>query len=230
MNKISFENRARSSSDPLLDTPISKGILTDERVDDPHIYEPIIYDQMNNPYNTTSRISDPLKRKELESIKELKVLNGSEVILLLQKLNLSKHEGIFKDHLVTGALLIDLTEYTFVEMGTTKFEARKLYKYIRGWRPKESLRPSFDNNNVDLESCSVHDIFIMLQRIKLPNLATFCKENQVDGYLIRDLVESRYIPKSLSEEYGITLMDIEFKRLNLTLKEETPLLAKQYFE
>ena len=70
----------------------------------------------------------------------------------------------------------------------------------------------------------------MLQRIKLPNLATFCKENQVDGYLIRDLVESRYIPKSLSEEYGITLMDIEFKRLNLTLKEETPLLAKQYFE
>ena len=230
VNKISFENRARSSSDPLLDTPISKGILTDERVDDPHIYEPIIYDQMNNPYNTTSRISDPLKRKELNSIKELKVLNGSEVILLLQKLNLSKHEDIFKDHLVTGALLIDLTEYTFVEMGTTKFEARKLYKYIRGWRPKESLRPSFDNNNVDLESCSVHDIFIMLQRIKLPNLATFCKENQVDGYLIRDLVESRYIPKSLSEEYGITLMDIEFKRLNLTLKEETPLLAKQYFE
>ena len=230
VSKIPFANRARSSSDPVLDTPITEGILTGEIVDDPHIYEPIIYAQMNNPYNTTSRISDPLKRKELESIEELKVLNGSEVILLLQKLNLSRHEGIFKDHLVTGALLIDLTEYTFVEMGTTKFEARKLYKYIRGWRPKESLRPSFDNNNVDLGSCSVHDISIMLQRIKLPNLATFCKENQVDGYLLRDLVESRYIPKGLSEEYGITLMDIEFKRLNLTLKEEAPLSAKQYFE
>ena len=230
VDKKSFENRARSSSDPLLETPVSRGIPTGERVDDPHIYEPIIYAQMNNSCNTTSRISDPLKRKELESLEELKVLNGSEVILLLQRLNLSRHESVFKDHLVTGALLIDSTECTFVEMGTTKFEARKLYKYIRGWRPKESLRPSFDNNNVDIESCSVHDISIMLQRIKLPNLATFCKENQVDGYLIRDLVDSRYIPKCLSEEYGINLMDIEFKRLNLTLKEEAPLSAKHYFE
>ena len=158
-------------------------------------------------------IDDPLRQKELKSLTEVKMLKLHDVIELLQKLNLSRHKNIFKDHLVTGTLLIDSNEETFTQMGTTQLEARKLYKYIRGWRPKE--RSSFSGNNVFLENFSFHDISIILQRINLPILATFCKENLIDGFFLRDLVESGYIPKVLKEEYNIHLMDIEFRRLKL---------------
>ena len=139
------------------------------------------------------------------------MLKLPDVIKLLQKLNLSKHNNIFKDHIVTGSLLIDSNEETFTEMGTTKFEARKLYKYIRGWRPKE--RSSFRDKNGCVENFSVQDVFLKLQKVKLPVLATFCKKNLVDGIFLQDLVESGYIPKVLKEEYNINLMDIEFIRL-----------------
>ena len=43
----------------------------------------------------------------------------------------------------------------------------------------------------------------------------FCKENLVDGIFLRDLIQSGYIPKVLKEEYNITLMDIEYRRLKL---------------
>ena len=180
---------------------------------DPHIYESIIYAQMNKARRYPLNIGDPLKEKELKSLTEVKMLKLSDVIELLQKLNLSRHKNIFKNHIVTGTLLIDSNEETFIEMGTTKFEARKLYKYIRGWRPKERL--SFSNSNSCFENFSVQDIFIMLQRINLPELATFCRENLVDGFFLRDLVDSGYIPKFLKEEYNINLMDIEYRRLKL---------------
>ena len=178
-----------------------------------HIYESIIYAQMNKISRSSLNIYDPLKERELKSLTEVKMLELPDVIKLLQKLNLSRHKNIFKDHIVTGTLLIDSNEETFIEMGTTKFEARKLYKYIRGWRPKE--RSPFSDNNGSLEHFSVHDIFIMLQYINLPILAKFCKENLVDGFFLRDLVQSGYIPKVLKEEYNINLMDIEFRRLKL---------------
>ena len=180
-----------------------------------HFYESIIYAQMNKVRRPSLNIYDPLKERELKSLSEVKMLKLSDVIKLLQKLNLSRHKNIFKDHIVTGTLLIDSNEETFTEMGTTKFEARKLYKYIRGWRPKE--RSSFSDKNGYLEHFSVHDIFILLQNINLPILATFCKENLVDGFFLRDLVESGYIPKVLKEEYKISLMDIEFRRLKLVV-------------
>ena len=178
-----------------------------------HIYESIIYAQMNKVRRSSMNIDDPLKQKELQSLTEVEMLKLHDVIELLQKLNLSRHKKIFKDHIVTGTLLKDSDEETFTEMGTTKFEARKLYKYIRGWRPKETS--SFSDNNGCLENFSIHDIFIKLQDINLPILATFCKENLVDGFFLRDLVESGYIPKVLKEEYNINLMDIEFRRLKL---------------
>ena len=181
-----------------------------------HIYESIIYAQMNKSRKPLLNTDDPLKEREIKSLTEVKMLELSGVIKLLQKLNLSRHKSIFKDHIVTGTLLIDSSEETFIEMGTTKFEARKLYKYIRGWRPKEGF--SFSDNNGCLENFSVDNIFIMLQRINLPTLATFCKENLVDGLFLRDLVESGYIPKVLKEEYSINLMDIEFIRLKLIFK------------
>ena len=178
-----------------------------------HIYESIIYAQMNKVRRSSMNIDDPLKQKELQSLTEVEMLKLHDVIELLQKLNLSRHKNIFKDHLVTGTLLIDSNEETFTQMGTTQLEARKLYKYIRGWRPKE--RSSFSGNNVFLENFSFHDVSIILQRINLPILATFCKENLIDGFFLRDLVESGYIPKVLKEEYNIHLMDIEFRRLKL---------------
>ena len=178
-----------------------------------HIYESIIYAQMNKISRSSLNIDDPLKERELKSITEVKMLKLSDVIKLLQKLNLSRHKNIFKNHIVTGTLLIDSNEETFIEMGATKFEARKLYKYIRGWRPKEGL--SFCDNNPSLEKFSIQEIFVMLQRINLPILAKFCKENLVDGIFLRDLVESGYIPKVLKEEYNINLMDIEYRRLKL---------------
>ena len=168
---------------------------------------------MNKSNRYPLNIGDPLKERELKSLAEVKMLKLSDVIELLQKLNLSRHKNIFKNHIVTGTLLIDSNEETFTEMGTTKFEARKLYKYIRGWRPRERL--SFKDNNSGIEKLSVQEIFVMLQRIHLPILAMFCKENLVDGIFLRDLIQSGYIPKVLKEEYNITLMDIEYRRLKL---------------
>lgn len=176
-----------------------------------HLYETIKIDYMNKVRRHSLNIDDPLKERELKSLSEVKMLKLPDVIKLLQKLNLSKHNNIFKDHIVTGSLLIDSNEETFTEMGTTKFEARKLYKYIRGWRPKE--RSSFRDKNGCVENFSVQDVFLKLQKVKLPVLATFCKKNLVDGIFLQDLVESGYIPKVLKEEYNINLMDIEFIRL-----------------
>ena len=176
-----------------------------------HLYETIKIDYMNKVRRPSLNIDDPLKERELKSLSEVKMLKLPDVIKLLQKLNLSKHNNIFKDHIVTGSLLIDSNEETFTEMGTTKFEARKLYKYIRGWRPKE--RSSFRDKNGCVENFSVQDVFLKLQKVKLPALATFCKKNLVDGIFLQDLVESGYIPKVLKEEYNINLMDIEFIRL-----------------
>ena len=216
VTQVDTAPKTKAKSFPLwrpVNYKVFPGNSTHRIFSDKHIYESIIYAQMNKSNRYPLNIGDPLKERELKSLAEVKMLKLSDVIELLQKLNLSRHKNIFKNHIVTGPLLIDSNEETFTEMGTTKFEARKLYKYIRGWRPRERL--SFSDNNSGIEKLSVQEIFVMLQRIHLPILAMFCKENLIDGIFLRDLIQSGYVPKVLKEEYNITLMDIEYRRLKL---------------
>lgn len=134
---------------------------------------------------------------------------------LLARLNLSNYIPIFYKELINGQLLQELEERTLViDLGMTHFQARKLFKYVHGWRP--ILRDINDNELIVVPSnplfWSVSNVFTELQMINLQQLAFFCKDHQIDGSLLKDLIENKII-FSLKDEHGVPLSGIELSRL-----------------
>ncbi|XP_057311459.1 uncharacterized protein LOC130649227 [Hydractinia symbiolongicarpus] len=211
--------RSRRKSEPMLDT---KGIFNQYHShetelnfrDVEHEYASLIYSRMT----TTPRFHDDSQKKEIESITEIEAFSMDQVQCLLTELKLSKYVSIFKTEMINGKLLARLDEENdmVATLGMTRFEARKLHKYIRGWRLKKE--DVTDTKKCEAETWSSNNVSSELYEINLVKLASFCAEYDIDGALLIDLINHNYI-KSLAE-HDVCLNSIENKRLCSYIKKE----------
>lgn len=211
--------RSRPKSEPNLDTiGIFNRYQSHETElnfhDVEHEYASLIYSRMT----TTPRFHDDSQKREIESITEIEAFSMDQVQCLLTELNLSKYVSIFKTEMINGKLLARLDEENdmVATLGMTRFEARKLHKYIRGWRSrKEDVT---DTKKCEAETWSSNNVSCELHEINLVELAIFCAEYDVDGALLVDLIDHNYI-KSLAE-HDVFLNSIENKRLCSYIRKE----------
>ena len=163
----------------------------------------------------------------VKRVEEIRGLTQDQVGDLLKRLNLVRYVPIFSSELINGDLLLDLEEKTLInDLGMTQFDARKLFKYVHGWRPIMSYTDESDVNS-DKESWSLSTVFNELWKIKLPMFARFCKESHVDGALLVDIVQGNIV-ESLESEHNLKMSGIELSRLRaFVLKKWRPDVQKQ---
>ena len=162
-----------------------------------------------------SKISKSCIHKNIDNkFESLKSMTQNEVSSVLVRLNLKRFVSRFQRELINGTLLLELDEKILVEdLEFTHFEARKLYNYIHGWRPLIENINSNDSIKSNPAEWSVTDIVNSLHRINLNNLASFCKQNQVDGSLLCDILQEKDIIDSVKNEHGIIFNGLELSRL-----------------
>ena len=185
--------------------------------------------ERRNTYNPKSKNAVQLKRtsslmdksREKESFKmfyenmkksELQILNCDleGVESMLRELNLQKYAKKFRDNQVDGKLLIDLDEAVFKDIGLSPFEARKLRKYVFGWRPDATQRTNYNtpisSDNNEALQWDETEVANHVTSLGLGEFSAFCKKNQVNGDLLWDMV--------LDEEMIYSLLTGKERRLN----------------
>jgi len=200
----------RSRSEPFLNQPDGAPSLP--------IYEEVIYQEVKLDLAANTR-----HERELKSLREIKGYSIPQVVELLRTINLERHIQTFKIELIRGSLLIDYDEEThfYNEMGFTRFEARKLYKYVHGWRPLKSRSKSFSRSVVsqmDRHEWTIEEVVDQMELIRLPQVARFCSEHLIDGALLLDLTQKHLL--SDLEEDGLKLKNIERDRLRSYMMKE----------
>ena len=149
------------------------------------------------------------KDSRISSCEDIRRETQEGVFLILEKLQLSEFGNIFQENQINGQLLTDISADDFVsDLGLSHFQAQKLMVYVRGWRPFETGVTGED----DIEYCSVNDVFIMMGSINLNNFASFCAGNQVDGILLREILQAETL-QCLRDVHGVKLSKFEEKKL-----------------
>lgn len=69
--------------------------------------------------------------------KDVVLLSVADVARCLQLLNMRKYVERFERNQVDGAMLVGLNQHSFIgDFHLTPFDANKLHRFARGWRPK----------------------------------------------------------------------------------------------
>ena len=132
---------------------------------------------------------ESMKRSE----NQIRSWGPDEIERALSDLQLGHHAEKFNESQIDGSLLFDLDEAVLRDLGLSQFEARKLRKFVFGWRP-DSMRESFYKEKYDRESknpCnwSTNMVAEMIDmELGIPDFGQFCRDNQVNGDLLRDVV------------------------------------------
>ena len=99
----------------------------------PEVKDCLPYPSVPEYYNV---IETPTE-KGVDVPNDLSKLDLEEVGQLLVELNLSNHVERFRREKIDGSLLMDLdSDVLQTELGFSKFQALKLAKFVKGWRPK----------------------------------------------------------------------------------------------
>jgi len=168
-----------------------------------HIYESVIYADVKNEVK-----GNPIFAAEVESMNSIKAFLIDDVKKLLTQLKLERHVQTFEDEMVTGYMLVEKFTEFHGEMGLTPFEARKLYKYVRGWRPT-ILNSGHENMN--FKEWSINEVEAQLIKLKLPMFAIFCSDNLIDGALLLDMIQNKLL--TTLEQDKVTLKKVEIARI-----------------
>ena len=146
---------------------------------------------------------------------------------MLDKLQLGKFKESFISNQIDGELLIEVSEKDLVsDLGMTLFQARKINQYMRGWRPDEERsdyheqienedrvpQTSEEDTDKPVETWLVEDVCKRMLSIKLNSFADFCKENQVNGSLLKIILDNDVID-SVRTDHNVSLSGIEEKKL-----------------
>ncbi|CAB3992715.1 GRB2-associated and regulator of MAPK -like [Paramuricea clavata] len=81
-------------------------------------------DENQNPYTRISEIPQ-----------DLSLLSVEDVGNVLQCLNMHDYVELFANEMIDGAILKDLDLDSFKAINVNLFHAKKLLKFIGGWRP-----------------------------------------------------------------------------------------------
>ena len=66
---------------------------------------------------------------------DLTTLSTEDVGKCLRKLNMGHLQKVFKQNQINGDLLVSLEEDELADLNLTKFERKKLLRFVKGWRP-----------------------------------------------------------------------------------------------
>ena len=154
-------------------------------------------------YSTAAKIYDSDGAEEKENFrkfyecmrrseKELRELDVEGVTRILERLKLCKHVKRFQESKIDGKLLVDLDEAVFKDMGLPPFEARKLRKYVFGWRPDDKEKNNVECVTLNVKSnarfWSENEVEGHINSLGMTEFANFCRANQVNGDLLWDIV------------------------------------------
>ena len=174
--------------------------------------------------DTSSQNETDLQKQK--SILEIRSLNEEGVAKILSLLKMSEHIESFRENQINGELLITLDVTDFIsELKLSIFQAKKLSKYIQGWRPgvkDMSMDSPSRRDSLNPRHWSEDDVSVHLKSINLPDFACFCKHNQIDGKLLLDIIDNDTL-QSLAIEHHIKISNLEAKKLvNFVVKGWRP--------
>eukprot|EP00795_Rhopilema_esculentum_P005093 gene5093-210_t len=139
-----------------------------------------------------------------------------EIEKALIDLQLGHHFDKFNESQIDGSLLIDLDEAVLRDLGLSLFEARKLRKFVFGWRP-DSMRDSvyqqkYSKSSKNPFEWSTEMVADMIKsELGIPELAKFCLENQVNGDLLKDIVVDEEVLNFLLTGKAMRLNAVKLK-------------------
>ena len=144
---------------------------------------------------------------------------------ILQYLMLAEFERSFRLNQINGELLTDLSRDNLTEdLELSRFQAMKLDSYIHGWRPNESSTECIENGgesfNPDKWSCE--QVYDYMKSLNLDTFAEFCKGNQVDGELLKSILDEDIL-QDLKNSHDIQLNKLDRKKsYNFVMKGWRP--------
>lgn len=176
------------------------------------------FDHKPDDYVNSSFIAQSIEKR----VEEIRGLSQDRTGVLLKSLNLARYIPMFNSEMINGYLLVELDEQTLRnDISMTHFDARKLFKYVHGWRPAMCYTDDADVNSEPV-CWSVNTVVSELSKIKLPLLAKFCRENQIDGSFLVEIVQGEILD-NLKTEHEIAMSGIELSRLRaFVLKKWRP--------
>ena len=143
---------------------------------------------------------------------KLENLSVTEVSSLLRLLSLKHLIDRFQEKSVNGKKLVLLKEKDFISMSFTRFEARKLNCYIKGWRSckEESVLGTWLTKSP--KRWSVSDLSQYLLHVNMRSLLRFITRHQVDGFLFNEILKDDVI-ESLGPEHGVLFKEQDIEKL-----------------
>ena len=195
-----------------------------------------LHDRVDNPYTLGNNwTNDVQSSDDVDRIDSTTAADENQIIrhqdeegvcMILDNLNLLDYQEIFRNTQINGEFLVELEEDDFVrDLGMTKFQARKLVKYVNGWRP-DQLKDltSFKDTANSLDPCdwSSSDVMNHLKMLNFQAFSDFCQENQINGQLLKEILDKEMM-QHIREHYGIKISILEEKKLqNFVLKAWRP--------
>ena len=128
-----------------------------------------------------------------ENLEEIyiRTKDESDICEILDRLKLSEFKTAFCENQINGDLLIELDRHNFIhELQMSKFEALKLEKFIHGWRPDSTEQATREiSESFDPVFWSCEQVYTYMQSLNLSAFAKFCKDNQVNGDLLKSILQ-----------------------------------------
>ena len=158
------------------------------------------------------------------SLSKIESLTNNEVLNLLKKMSLNHHIEYFHSKKINGELLANFSESNLTALNLTDFEARKLYKYINGWRP---IRNSNGKKQTPIyfSDMSIEDLSEFLNSLKMNSLARFTVEQEIDGELMQDLLNDDIL-LTIKCDHGIMIENEQLFQLKLAKYKHDHVVTK----
>ena len=152
---------------------------------------------------------------------KIKELNLEEVIDLLKVVKMKQHTDSFRKNFVDGNKLSSYGEKDLTNLNLTKFECVKLLCFVDGWRPLKTTLSGDAWLTQMVCDWSVDDLCKYLLHKRMRSLHKFCSNQDVDGFLLKKLIEGDVIHTLV--DHGVTFKENNIGRLKAyVLQDERP--------
>lgn len=217
-------NTTKKDSNNYLWSPESKSIDFDKDIGEKD--NKLEHAKQNIDQNDNLANFSPFTVKQRQSREEIKSLNETAVGAFLDLLQLSEFKNIFQQNQINGKLLLELEIHDFVnDIKLSLFQARKIMKYINGWRPESHTNqptPSSRRSSLNPRDWSVNDVLLHMTTINLTEFGHFCCKNQVNGDLLLDILDNETL-EAIKNKHNVKMTNLEAKKLlNFVVKGWRP--------
>ena len=182
--------------------------------------------QNTNKDSVVVPTASPLTSRQKESMSQIRQLNEDGVCRILDQLKFNDFKDAFIQNQVNGELLLELEVEDLVnDLKLSLFQAKKIAKYIKGWRPEtedHQITEASRRNSLNPRDWSENDVLLHMTTINLSEFGHFCIKNQVNGDLLMDILDKDTL-NSLKDDHKLKITNLESKKLlNFVVKGWRP--------